>query len=266
MENEKSKNEINESMPLNKLLQRYVFIVFIQLIFILFSGYLLSPFSKVDTISVEGNQDVYVQEIIEESGLHPGDSVLKSKVKFEEIEKNITKQLPQVSNSTITMDGLNKIVIKVKEFSTVAYIAEDESYLRVLENGTVLDNLYMISIGNQLVLSKFEEGEALNLMIKELKKVDEPILNLISEIELTQTETNPYYIEVYMNNGNRILSNIPDFSEKLPYYPQMVQAVEGKKGVFDMEAGIYFIPFVDGESEESGIDEEAGQEIEGFDG
>lgn len=266
MENEKIDSKHHDSMPFNKLLQRYVLIVVINLSFILFFGYLISPLSKVGTISVEGNQDVYVQEIIENSGINLGDSVLKSKLKFEEAEKKIVDQLPQVANSSISVNGINNIIIEIQEFNTVAYISADESYLRVLENGTVLDNLYTISIGNQLILSKFKEGKALDLMIQELKKVDEPILNLISEIELTKTDTNPYYIEVYMNNGNRLLSNIPEFSEKVLYYPQMVQAVEGKKGVFDMEAGIYFIPFMDGQNEESGMNEEASQEIEGFEG
>lgn len=254
-----------EATPLNKLILRYIFIVAIQLVFILFFGYLISPFSKVDTVLVEGNQDVYVQEIIDESGITIGESVLKIKPEFAEIEENIRAELPQVSSAKLTIEEMNKIVIHVDEFKTVAYIAEEGSYLRVLENGRVLDNLYTISIGNQLVLSKFKEGDALNLMIEELKKVENPILNLISEIELSKTENNPLFIEIYMNNGNRILSNIPDFSKKIPYYPKMVQAVEGRKGIFDMEAGIYFTPFIDGETEESGINVSAGQELEDID-
>lgn len=259
------KNEDDEQgMALNQLLLRYILIIIIHLFFVLFWGYLISPLSKVDTISVEGNQDVYVQDIIDESGIVTGDSLFKTKQSFAEIEKNIFAQLPQISSAKLSIDEMNKIIIQVDEFKTVAYIAEEESYLRVLENGRVLDNLYTISIGNQLVLSKFKEGEALNLMIEELKKVEAPILNLISEIELTKTDNNPLFIQVYMNNGSRILSNIPEFSEKIHYYPKMVQAVEGQRGVFDMEAGVYFTPFIDGESEESGIDEAAGQEINEF--
>lgn len=262
----KNNVEDEQAMPLNKLLLRYILIVVVNLFFILLFGYLISPFSKVGTISVEGNQDVYVQDIIDESGITKGDSLLKTKQHFVEIEEKILNEFPQVARSEITIDGLNTIIIKIKEYKTVAYLTKEEAYLKVLENGLVLDTLYSMSIGNQLVLSKFEEGDALNLMIQELKEVDERILNLISEIELAQTETNPLFIQVYMNNGNRILSNIPDFSEKILYYPKMVQAVEGKKGVFDMEAGVYFTPFIDGESEESGIDEAAGQEIEDIEG
>lgn len=269
LEKLKSKENFTEDkqiLSLNKLYLRYIFIVFIHVSFILICGYLISPLSKVGTISVQGNQYVYVQEIIDESGISIGESLIKTKQKFTAIENNITSQLPQISSVNLKIEEMNKIIIQVKEFKTVAYIAEEESYLRVLENGRVLDNLYTISIGNQLVLSKFKEGEALNLMIEELKKVEDPILNLISEIELTKTEKNPLFVQVYMNNGNRLLLNIPEFSEKTPYYPKLVQAVEGRKGVFDMEAGVYFTPFIDSESDELEIDESAGQEIEGFGG
>ncbi len=264
LESKEDVSEDEQEMQFNKLLLRYIFIVVIHLFIVLILGYLISPLSKVDIISVQGNKDVYVQDIIDESGIVTGESLIKTKQYFSESEKNILAQLPQVSGVNLRIEEMNKIIIEVEEFKTVAYIAEDESYLRVLENGRVLDNLYTISIGNQLVLSKFKEGEALNLMIEELKKVEEPILNLISEIELTKTEKNPLSIQVYMNNGNRLLLNVPEFSQKTPYYPKMVQAVEGKKGVFDMEAGIYFTPFVDGESEESGVDDSAGQEIDDF--
>lgn len=251
-----------QSMTLSELLQRYLVILVFNGIFILIFAYFISPLSKINTILVEGNENVYIQEIIDESGLKTGDSVYKSRRKFDEIENKIVDELPQVSKAELGIDGLNDIFIEVDEFKTVAYIAKDEAYLRVLENGRVLDDHYTVSIGNQLVLSKFEEGEALNKMIEELKNVDQSILNLISEIEWVKTEKNPLFIEVYMNNGNRILSKIPEFSEKLSYYPQMVQAVEGRKGIFDMEAGIYFTPFADGEDEKSGLDEDAGQEID----
>ncbi|MDN6195258.1 MAG: hypothetical protein L0I93_02045 [Atopostipes suicloacalis] len=59
-----------------------------------------------------------------------------------------------------------------------------------------------------------------------------------------------------MNNGNRILAKIPDFSEKMSFYPKMVQAVESKKGVFDMEAGIYFTPFKDSDNLDLGVNSE----------
>lgn len=255
-------NRKNKKEKWNKRILPFFLIFIFHLFFLIILAYFISPLSKVEMITVKGNQDVYDQLIIDESSIEIGDLVYKSKEKFLDDEKKIVSNLTQISKSKLTLEELNQIVIEVEEFNTVAYIAKDESYRRVLENGQVLDEPYSISLGNQLILSEFEEGEPLNRMIDQLKKIEKPILNLISEIQLVKKRSNPLFIEVYMNNGNRILSKIPDFSEKIPYYPQMVEAVEGEKGVFDMEAGIYFVPFKDNKNKDAGVNEEKKEEIE----
>lgn len=264
--NKNLNSKIQPSMAMHKILQRYIPIVVVNLIVILILGYFISPWSKVGTVSVEGNEFVYVQTVIDESGIRTGDSMIDIHQNKEIIDEQITNEIPQVSNSHTEILGMNEIVLHVEEYSTVAYIAQDESYLRVLENGAVLDDVFDVSIGNQPVLSNFEEGEALNLVIEQMSELDPSILHLISEIELVENRANPLFIRAYMNNGNRVLSSIPSFSEKISYYPQMVQAVNGLKGVFDMEVGVYFIPFVTQENidENTEVDEIERQELEGF--
>ena len=258
--------EKNSIMPFYKVLQRYIPIVIVNLLFIGIMGYFISPLSKVGAITIVGTQHVYDQTVLEESAIKNGDSVIQTAQNMEEVGKKITENIPQISETSIAISGFNEVVINVEEFGTVAYIAQEGSYLRVLENGKVLDDVYAVSLGNQPVLSNFTEGQALDLMIEELSLLEEPILNLISEIELVEHRTNPLFIQVYMNNGNRVLSSIPSFSEKIPYYPQLVAAVSGQKGVFDMEVGVYFIPFMDGEeiNENTEVDESERQPLEGF--
>ena len=252
-------------MAFPKVMQRYALIVVLNLVIIFVMVFFISPFSKIDTVSVIGNEAVYDQEVINESHIHKGDSLIQTYRNLDRIEKELIKELPQVEKANAEITDINNVQIDINEFKTVAYIAQDGSYLRVLEDGSVLEDTYNVSIGNQPVLSKFEEGETLDSMIEELSQLDSSILALISEIELVEERENPLFIRVYMNNGNRVLSSIPEFSEKIPYYPQMVKAVDGEKGVFDMEAGVYFIPFTDEDDEDSELDEEAGQALEEFD-
>lgn len=259
-----SENQLNENekMTWRQLTPAFLVIALFHLIFIAIVAYFISPWSKVDTITVEGNHDVYDQLIINQSTIKTGDSIHKTKQNFQANEKKIIDHFVQISDAKLEIREINKIIIQVEEFDTVAYISKDEGYQRVLENGRVLDELYSISLGNQLILSKFEEGEALDFMIDELQGIEKSILNLISEIELAENRTNPLYIRAYMNNGNRVLAKIPEFAEKIHYYPQMVQAVEGAKGVFDMEAGIYFTPFKNSEEPDLGISEGEGHSLE----
>lgn len=254
----------NREMEFHKVMQRYIPIVVINVLVIIVLGYFVSPLSKVGTVSVAGNEFVYDQEIINKSGIRTGDSVIETMRAQEAVTSSVVDELTQVSSSEVELDGFNDVIIHVKEYGTVAYIAKDNTYLRVLENGAVLDDVFSVSIGNQPVLTKFEESETLNKMIEELSKVDTPILNLISEIELVESRSNPLFIRIYMNNGNRVLSSIPTFAEKIPYYPQMVKAVGDKKGVFDMEAGVYFTPFTDGVSEDSGVNQDERETLEDF--
>lgn len=264
-----SKNKSNFTMPKSKVWLRYIPIVVINLIIILILGYFISPWSKVGTVSVEGNNAVYVQEIIDESGVQGGDSLIDTLQNREDIANRVTEQLDQVEKTSVDVSDVNNVTIQVEEFNTVSYIDDDGSYLRVLENGTVLEEPYDVPIGNQPVLSNFEEGEALNLMSEEISQLEAPILNLISEIELVESRSNPLFIRVFMNNGNRVLSSIPSFAEKISFYPQMVQAVDGQQGVFDMEVGVYFIPFASSEEEideDTEVDESDRQPLEEFTG
>ncbi len=266
--NENAHSMTQPEMSIQKILLRYIPIVLVNILIIGVLSYFISPWSKVGTVSVEGNEEVYVQTIIDESGIRSGDLMLNIYRETEAIGEQITEQIDQIAETTIEIDGVNDLVFHVDEFSTVAYIAQDGAYLRVLENGTILEDAYEVSIGNQPVLSNFEEGEALNLMIDEMSQLDPAILHLISEIELVENRSNPLFIRAYMNNGNRVLSAIPSFAEKISYYPQMVQAVSGLKGVFDMEVGVTFIPFVTQENidADTEVDEMERQELEGLNG
>lgn len=71
-----TKNNLNRKnqppMATHKILQRYIPIVVINLLVILVLGYFISPWSKVGTITVEGNEFVYVQTVIDESGIRTG--------------------------------------------------------------------------------------------------------------------------------------------------------------------------------------------------
>lgn len=245
-----------QEMPYKSLIPKYLLIVVFNLLIIGIMLFFVSPYSKIDTVSVRGNNMVYDQNVIDATQVKKGDPLLKTYRQLKQIENTVTKQLQQVSKSKAKITHINELQIEIEEYDTVAYLSSDEIYLRVLENGTILEQEYSVSLGNQPILSGFKEGKALDTMIEELEQLEKSTLDLISEIELTKKESNPFFIKIFMNNGNQVLTSIPSFSEKISYYPEMIQAVEGEKGVFDMEAGIYFVPFKNKENDEEGLEEE----------
>lgn len=249
-------------MDQHLLMKKFIPLVALFLICILGSLYFISSYSDIETLSVDGNNEVLDQQVINSSGIQSGNSLWGTYWQRSEVEERIITELPQVSDVSVRLSGINDLTFEVEEYRTVAYISEDSGYLKVLENGVVLENEYTTSLGNFPIFLGFEEGSALNRIIVEFRELDPTVQDLISEVEHIESEHNPMLVRAYMNNGNQVLASIPSFAERMSYYPQMVQAVDGQHGVFDLEAGAFFIPFVNNDPETDELDEEAEVDLE----
>lgn len=241
---EKSKN----------IILKWLLIVSVFFISILVSLYFLSSYSLINEIAVEGTNEVYDQNVLESSEVSPGDSLWRTYFNKSEIENRIEEQNKQVSSAHLGFSGINNFVLKIEEYETVAYLTQDNQYKKILENGTILEEVVPRPSTNQPILSGFTEGTALELILREYSHLNEQVKLLISEIEYQDNERNSMLVHVYMNDGNEVLASVPSFSERMNYYPEMVRAVDGEKGLFDLEAGAYFIPY-DSEEESEELEE-----------
>lgn len=257
-----SSSDPSSKMSQGDILKRFIPLVLFFICCIIGALYFISPYSEVETLTVEGSEEVLDQQVIDFSGVRSGDSLWGTYFEREQIENQIIHELPQVSDVSLSFSGINDFTFEIEEYETVAYLSDERGYLKVLENGEILEEEYTTSIGNQPVFLSFEEGTALDRIISEFEELDTSIQDLISEVEHIESEHNPLLVRVYMNNGNQVLASIPNFSDRLAYYPQMVRAVEGQYGVFDLEAGAFFIPFVDNDPESEELEENEGIDLE----
>lgn len=237
-----------------KLILKWLLLVFIFLTSSLVSLYFLSPYSLINELTVEGTSEVYDQHVLESSDVHPGDSLWQTFFNKSDIENEIEEQNLQVSDAQLTFSGINDFVIQIEEYETVAYLTQGNQYKKILENGLILEEVFPRPSTNQPIISQFSEGTALDLILREYVLLNEQVKLLISEIEYLENDRNSLLVHVYMNDGNEVIASIPSFSERMNYYPEMVTAVDGEKGVFDLEAGAYFIPY-DTEEEREELDE-----------
>lgn len=249
--NQSNKNpkSLEDTMPKlkkqrqKKLITRLIALILLFLFAILVVVYFISPLSKVDMLSVSGTKEVADQEIIDVSQIKSGDNLWKVFFERKEISKNLLSELPQVKSMKISFDGLNDYIIKIEEYQTVAYLAEENKYYNILENGKIVNESRKVSIGNPPIFKSFEENKALKAMIEQYKLLNENIQNSISEVEYTPSEIDDYLIKLYMNDGNEVVASIPSFAEKMIYYPDMVKKIGDQKGTFNIEVGAYFSPF-----------------------
>lgn len=216
----------------------------------LISLYFISPYRLIDTITVSGSEEVYDQVVLDSSGVESGDSVIENYLNRGKIEEKIVAENPQVSQAELSIAGIQDIVILIEEYQTVAYLSNENSYDKILENGEILEESVPRINDNQPILSEFEEGKALNALIDEYDNLEDDVQGKISEIDYLENERNEMLVRVFMNDGNEVLISIPSFSERLNYYDQMKEAVNDTKGIFDLEAGAYFIPFTSEEETE----------------
>ncbi len=213
--------------------------------------YFMSPLSDVELLSVSGNREVTDQEVVNASQVRSGDPLWDTYFSKNEVVTNIVSNHPQIKTAEMKWAGINDFEFVISEWQTVAYMSENEQYYKILENGDILDEAQDVSIGNRPIFREFVEGEALNRLLDEFSKLDPSIHNLISEVKYSPTDTNELLVHVFMNDGNQVLASIPVFSERMQYYPAMVQSVKGEKGLFDLEAGAFFTPFEKGVEEEN---------------
>lgn len=227
----------------------------------LFIGiYFLTPYSQVGAIVVEGTDEVLDQEVINESKIRSGDSLWQTYFNKSEIEKEIKATLPQVKSMELTIKDFHDVHFDISEYETVAYLYKEDTYFKILDNEKVLREPYPNNVGNLPTFFNFVDEDVLQQMLSEYNQLEQSIQSMISEVEWIENERNPLLVKAYMNNGNEVLASIPSFSERLKRYPQLVRAVKGENGLFDLEAGAYFLPFSSVEDQE--YDEENSVELD----
>lgn len=210
---------------------------------IMVTGYLLSPYGKVNDVHVEGETLVPEQLILESSHVTSKQTVIGTLWNEDTIAAEIKNEFPQIKAVTLRWHEIHDIMIEVEDYKTIAYIDSGNQYQSVLETGDILNEKLPVPRGNQPLLKQFEAGPLLNQFITSFKGLDDDIQNSISEIGYTGTQKNPYTVIFFMNDGNQVKANLTDFEEKMSYYPSILAELDGVKGTIDMEVGVYFTPF-----------------------
>ena len=246
--NKQKRNRTRKKDKQNKLLHTFLYIFFIS--GILITGYLLSSYGHVNQVLVLGDTQIPEQLIIDASHITSRKTMLGVMTSEESITKDIKKELPQIKKVEMNWQGLNDISLSVYDFQTIAYIENKLGYQSVLETGTVLKDIEKIPRGSKIILKNFKDDLYLDTIVTELNKVSEKIQNSISDISYTGNVENPYTIHLFMNDGNQVKANLKNFSNKIMYYPDILNQIGEQKGMIDMEVGVFFQPFEEGESPE----------------
>jgi cell division protein FtsQ len=211
--------------------RRLIFYLSFFFLLLMVVVYFQSDLSHVKKITVTGNYFVTDKEILESS-------MISTQTKYLNVsEGEIKKRLEDISEiSTITVEKkfFNHVVISVKEYQRVGYFKKDNTYYPMLQNGKMLKPLLKNERPvNAPVIVSWKDPEQLETMAQELQKLPEGIIHRISEITHTPDTNNPSRLTLFMTDGNKVVTSISKFSERLSAYPSLISEIKpDEKGTF----------------------------------
>ncbi|MBM7705329.1 cell division protein FtsQ [Chryseomicrobium aureum] len=229
-----------------------LFLFFTVLLLVL---YLQSSISKIQQITVEGTYIVDEQQLLDASSLEIGQSLWSFRASAIE---DLLVESPGIEQAEVSRKRWSEVVVTVSEYQPVAFRQTDDSLL-LLENGEEMSAQFAGSLFGP-ALQNFDNKEVEQKLISELGKLTQQTRLLISEIASTPSASDPNLVTLYMNDGNTVIVSALDFSEKLSFYPSVLQQIPvGEKGIVDMEVGTFFESYSSiygGEGEEVELDEQ----------
>ena len=217
---------------------RAISILFLSLILLVVSAYLLSPYATMKDIRVEGTVQTTDDDIRQASGIQDSDytiNLLLDKAKYEEqIKSNYW-----VESAQLVYQFPTKFTIKVKEYDIVAYYVSGENHYPILSSGQLeTSSVSLVSLPETYISVLFNDSEQIKTFTSELSQISPELKSAIQKVELAPSKVTSDLIRLTMNDSDEILVPLSEMSKKLPYYSKIKPQLS-EPSVIDMEAGIY---------------------------
>ena len=217
---------------------RAISILFLSLILLVVSAYLLSPYATMKDIHVEGTVQTTDDDIRQASGIQDSDytiNLLLDKAKYEEqIKSNYWVESAQLAYQFPT-----KFTIKVKEYDIVAYYVSGENHYPILSSGQLeTSSVSLVSLPETYISVLFNDSEQIKTFTSELAQISPELKAAIQKVELAPSKVTSDLIRLTMNDSDEVLVPLSEMSKKLPYYSKIKPQLS-EPSVIDMEAGIY---------------------------
>ena len=217
---------------------RAISILFLSLLLLVVSAYLLSPYATMKDIRVEGTVQTTADDIRQASGIQDSDytiNLLLDKAKYEEqIKSNYW-----VESAQLVYQFPTKFTIKVKEYDIVAYYVSGESHYPILSSGQLETSaVSLVSLPETYISVLFNDSEQIKTFTSELAQISPELKAAIQKVELAPSKVTSDLIRLTMNDSDEVLVPLSEMSKKLPYYSKIKPQLS-EPSVIDMEAGIY---------------------------
>ncbi len=245
----------------NTLLYRRMAII-ILLLSIPLAGviYYVSPLAKLAGVTVTGTQKVSAATVAKEADFTADNDIWPQFIKRNQHLAAVKQAEPRVKSVSVAIKDFNHFVIDVKEYQEVAVLAHNNLYSPILENGVVLTENMKNPTEKMPILENFKDQQLILQVLKAYQGLSQQLQEAVSQIKYAPTAGNQELLQLFMNDGNQVIVNISNLADQMKYYSQVAKDME-KKGIIDMEVGIFSYPYgnektVDSTAETTGSSEE----------
>ncbi|WP_214698143.1 cell division protein FtsQ/DivIB [Exiguobacterium sp. s57] len=213
-------------------------------ILILLVVYMQTSMSNVKEVTVSGLYWLEESYVLQDMELDTSTKFigLSPKKMSAQMEK-----LPGVKRVEIDCSWYNLVYVNVTEEKMIAYSRADKGDVVVLADGS-LHPTGTITDPRKLkdgpLLREFNSEQELEKIASELEQVDDATRARMSEIILSKQKGEPTRYEIFMNDGNTLLTPPLKLSETVSKYGEIYENIpKGERGTVVMDGGFYFVPY-----------------------
>ena len=211
--------------------KRALLVIFILLILaiIIYSISLL----KVKTYYVYNNNYLTDEEVLNILKLNKNSSFLFTNTLTEKAIVNKNNRIKDVKiKRTLSLE----VKVYVTEYKILYY--DNLNNNSIIEGG---EKVNYKDDNSPVLVNKIEDKEILNKFNNKMNKVDNTILDVISEIKYVPNGIDKERFLFSMNDGNYVYVTISKLT-KINEYRSVIDSVEDKKGILYLDYGNYFVP------------------------
>ena len=215
-----------------KLKIKNVFIFLLFILLLIGFCYLLT-FIKVRTFFIYNNNYLTDEEVLKELKLDNESSFLLTNTAF---EKNIIRKSKLIKNVKLHITLDLEIKVDIDEYKVLFY--DEKNKKTIIENGEKID---YNSSDIPILINEIDNKDIYDNFVKKMNKIDNNILNIISEITYSPNGIDKERFLFSMNDGNYVYVTLTKLS-KINEYKSIIESVENKKGILYLDYGNYFVP------------------------
>lgn len=206
--------------------------------------YMQTSVSDVKAVNVSGLDWLTEAYVLAGTDLDTSSKIVR--VSPNDIEQTI-RALPGVRDAKVDRSWYNIVTVDVEEEKMIAYSRNDAEEVVVLADGS-LHPTGQINDPEKLkdgpLLREFTDVTELEKVASELEQVDDAMRARMSEIVFSKKKDEPVRYEIYMNDGNTLLTPTFKLSQTVSKYGDIFENIpKGQRGTVVMDGGYYFVPY-----------------------